>query len=60
MKRRRNEPGETMDIVWQTPANPPLREDYIFRDGKQNTEDYIFFCFAAEYFHFTVNSFPQV
>ena len=22
-----------MEIVWQTPANPPERHDYIFRDG---------------------------
>lgn len=33
MKRKRNGPDETMDIVWQTPANPPHRHDYIFRDG---------------------------
>lgn len=22
-----------MEIVWQTPANPPERHDYIFRNG---------------------------
>lgn len=29
-KRKR----EDMEIVWQTPANPPERHDYIFRNGK--------------------------
>lgn len=28
-KRKR----EDMEIVWQTPANPPERHDYIFRNG---------------------------
>ncbi|KAE9446033.1 hypothetical protein C3L33_21994, partial [Rhododendron williamsianum] len=31
MKRRREE--EEMEIVWQTPANPPERHDYIFRNA---------------------------
>lgn len=34
MKRKREEKNECMDIVWQTPANPPLPQDYIFRNGK--------------------------
>lgn len=25
-----------MEIVWQTPANPPERQDYIFRNGETN------------------------
>lgn len=25
-----------MEIVWQTPANPPERHDYIFRNGNFN------------------------
>lgn len=29
MKRNR----EVMNITWQTPANPPERHDYIFRNG---------------------------
>lgn len=28
------EEGKAMEIVWQTPANPPERHDYIFRNGK--------------------------
>lgn len=28
--------NNNMEIVWQTPANPPVKEDYIFRDGKLN------------------------
>ncbi|GMH23459.1 hypothetical protein Nepgr_025302 [Nepenthes gracilis] len=31
-----------MEIVWQTPANPPQREDYIFRDGRRNVKPYYF------------------
>ena len=34
MKRRRDEAAE-MEIVWQTPANPPERRDYIFRNGNK-------------------------
>lgn len=37
MKRKRGEKEEAaekkMEIVWQTPANPPEKHDYIFRDG---------------------------
>ncbi|EYU43033.1 hypothetical protein ABFS82_04G122600 [Erythranthe guttata] len=42
MKRKRNEAGETMEIVWQTPANPPQRQDYIFRDGIRYVKPYYF------------------
>lgn len=28
--------NNNMEIVWQTPANPPVKEDFIFRDGKLN------------------------
>lgn len=28
--------GTVMEIVWQTPANPPEPQDYIFRDGEMN------------------------
>lgn len=31
-----------MDIVWQTPANPPQRHDYIFRDGIRYVRPYYF------------------
>ncbi|KAJ1417875.1 Pseudouridine synthase, RsuA/RluB/C/D/E/F [Sesbania bispinosa] len=33
MKRKREGKVEGMDIVWQTPANPPQPQDYIFRNG---------------------------
>lgn len=41
MKRKREEEksgnnnsgNKDMEIVWQTPANPPQLQDYIFRDG---------------------------
>lgn len=26
--------NNNMEIVWQTPANPPEKHDYVFRDGK--------------------------
>ncbi|XP_057767531.1 RNA pseudouridine synthase 7 isoform X3 [Salvia miltiorrhiza] len=42
MKRKRSQPDETMDIVWQTPANPPHRQDYIFRDGVRYVRPYYF------------------
>ncbi|GFP91613.1 rna pseudouridine synthase 7 [Phtheirospermum japonicum] len=42
MKRKRNAPDETMEIVWQTPANPPQRQDYIFRDGIRYVRPYYF------------------
>ncbi|KAL6319206.1 hypothetical protein AAG906_013880 [Vitis piasezkii] len=41
MKRRRDEAAE-MEIVWQTPANPPERRDYIFRNGKRHVRPYYF------------------
>ncbi|GAB2249210.1 hypothetical protein Droror1_Dr00012569 [Drosera rotundifolia] len=31
-----------MEIVWQTPANPPRRDDYIFRDGRRHVRPYYF------------------
>ncbi|XP_058226454.1 RNA pseudouridine synthase 7 [Rhododendron vialii] len=40
MKRRREE--EEMEIVWQTPANPPERHDYIFRNGVRYVRPYHF------------------
>ncbi|KAK4773306.1 hypothetical protein SAY87_028325 [Trapa incisa] len=44
MKRNREEEEEKleMDIVWQTPADPPKRQDYIFRDGKRYVKPYYF------------------
>ncbi|XP_076912515.1 RNA pseudouridine synthase 7-like [Bidens hawaiensis] len=38
MKRNR----ENMEIVWQTPANPPQRHDYIFRNGIRYVKPYYF------------------
>ncbi|XP_059642965.1 RNA pseudouridine synthase 7 isoform X2 [Cornus florida] len=38
MKRKR----EDMEIVWQTPANPPERQDYIFRNGVRYVKPYYF------------------
>ncbi|KAL3502954.1 hypothetical protein ACH5RR_037403 [Cinchona calisaya] len=38
MKRTRDD----MDIVWQTPANPPELHDYIFRDGIRYVKPYYF------------------
>nr|XP_043636246.1 RNA pseudouridine synthase 7-like [Erigeron canadensis] len=38
MKRNR----ENMEIVWQTPANPPERHDYIFRNGIRYVKPYYF------------------
>ncbi|RZC59457.1 hypothetical protein C5167_006759 [Papaver somniferum] len=29
-------------IVWQTPANPPERQDYIFRNGRRHVKPYYF------------------
>ncbi|KAF9605220.1 hypothetical protein IFM89_014333 [Coptis chinensis] len=40
MKRKRGK-GD-MEIVWQTPANPPERHDYIFRNGKRHVRPYYF------------------
>ncbi|XP_009764245.1 RNA pseudouridine synthase 7 isoform X3 [Nicotiana tabacum] len=38
MKRKRGD----MEIVWQTPANPPERHDYIFRNGIRYVRPYYF------------------
>ncbi|XP_019253599.1 PREDICTED: RNA pseudouridine synthase 7 isoform X1 [Nicotiana attenuata] len=38
MKRKR----EDMEIVWQTPANPPERHDYVFRNGIRYVRPYYF------------------
>ncbi|KAA8542082.1 hypothetical protein F0562_023234 [Nyssa sinensis] len=38
MKRSREE----MQIVWETPANPPERHDYIFRNGTRYVRPYYF------------------
>ncbi|CAI9089675.1 OLC1v1024294C1 [Oldenlandia corymbosa var. corymbosa] len=38
MKRTRDQ----MEIVWQTPANPPERHDYIFRNGIRYVRPYYF------------------
>ncbi|XP_010249119.1 PREDICTED: RNA pseudouridine synthase 7 isoform X2 [Nelumbo nucifera] len=38
LKRKRAE----MEIVWQTPANPPERHDYIFRNGRRHVKPYYF------------------
>ncbi|XP_049934630.1 RNA pseudouridine synthase 7 isoform X1 [Nymphaea colorata] len=29
-------------IVWETPLNPPKREDYVFKDGKRLVKPYFF------------------
>lgn len=42
MKRKMSEADENMEIVWQTPANPPHRQDYIFRDGVRYVKPYYF------------------
>ncbi|XP_055961187.1 RNA pseudouridine synthase 7 isoform X2 [Mercurialis annua] len=46
MKRKRgggeDNKNDTMEIVWQTPANPPLKDDYIFRDGRRHVRPYYF------------------
>ncbi|XP_043687041.1 RNA pseudouridine synthase 7-like isoform X2 [Telopea speciosissima] len=31
-----------MEIVWQTPANPPERQDYIFSNGRRHVRPYYF------------------
>ncbi|RWR80068.1 RNA pseudouridine synthase 7 [Cinnamomum micranthum f. kanehirae] len=30
------------NIVWQTPANPPEPNDYIFRNGRRHVRPYYF------------------
>ncbi|XP_073225365.1 RNA pseudouridine synthase 7 isoform X2 [Cicer arietinum] len=42
MMKRKREEKECMDIVWQTPANPPLPQDYIFRNGTRYVRPYYF------------------
>lgn len=46
MKRKKREEEEVeekkMEIVWQTPANPPEKQDYIFRNGKRHVRPYYF------------------
>lgn len=34
--------SNSMDIVWQTPANSPLRDDYIFHKGRRHVKPYYF------------------
>ncbi|XP_018721502.2 RNA pseudouridine synthase 7, partial [Eucalyptus grandis] len=40
-EREKEERGE-MEIVWQTPANPPERQDYIFHKGRRLVRPYYF------------------
>ncbi|KAF7834067.1 RNA pseudouridine synthase 7 [Senna tora] len=42
MKRKREGEEKSMDIVWQTPANPPEAHDYIFRNGRRYVRPYYF------------------
>ncbi|KAK2662304.1 hypothetical protein Ddye_000878 [Dipteronia dyeriana] len=46
MKREREgenqDHSKQMEIVWQTPANPPEKHDYIFRDGRRHVRPYYF------------------
>ncbi|XP_038684188.1 RNA pseudouridine synthase 7-like isoform X2 [Tripterygium wilfordii] len=45
MKRKREEEeanGESMEIVWQTPANPPEKHDYILLNGMRYVRPYYF------------------
>ncbi|KAH7578541.1 hypothetical protein ACOSP7_000142 [Xanthoceras sorbifolium] len=46
MKRKREAENEhhnkQMEIVWQTPANPPEKHDYVFRDGRRHVRPYYF------------------
>ncbi|KAG2678471.1 hypothetical protein I3760_11G003400 [Carya illinoinensis] len=41
-KRKTREREEGMEIVWQTPANPPEPQDYIFRNGRRHVLPYYF------------------
>ncbi|XP_010536597.1 PREDICTED: RNA pseudouridine synthase 7 [Tarenaya hassleriana] len=34
--------GMSADIVWQTPANPPQKQDYIFHNGRRHVRPYYF------------------
>ncbi|GMN56577.1 hypothetical protein TIFTF001_025696 [Ficus carica] len=48
MKRKKRgeeeeeEEEKKMEIVWQTPANPPEKQDYIFCNGKRHVRPYYF------------------
>ncbi|CAN1318137.1 RNA pseudouridine synthase 7 [Linum perenne] len=48
MKKRKRDGGgrrskeRDMEIVWQTPANPPEMQDYIFRNGRRHVKPYYF------------------
>ncbi|PIA41956.1 hypothetical protein AQUCO_02100063v1 [Aquilegia coerulea] len=49
MKRKRGDcsssgtaNNKSMEIVWQSPANPPERHDYIFHDGRRHVRPYYF------------------
>ncbi|XP_021775817.1 RNA pseudouridine synthase 7-like [Chenopodium quinoa] len=37
-----NTTANDMNIVWQTPANPPLRDDYICLNGRRHVKPYYF------------------
>ncbi|CAM8899030.1 unnamed protein product [Rhodiola kirilowii] len=39
MKRKRD---DEMEIVWQTPANPPEKNDYVFVNGRRHVKPYYF------------------
>ncbi|XP_030937434.1 RNA pseudouridine synthase 7 isoform X2 [Quercus lobata] len=44
-KRKREEEAgnnNSMEIVWQTPANPPEPQDYILRNGRRHVRPYYF------------------
>ncbi|XP_065872853.1 RNA pseudouridine synthase 7 [Euphorbia lathyris] len=45
MKRKREKEEENkngMEIVWQTPANPPGKHDYVFLNGRRHVRPYYF------------------
>ncbi|KAF6161556.1 hypothetical protein GIB67_009435 [Kingdonia uniflora] len=42
MKRKSESESEMENIVYQTPANPPERQDYIFLNGKRHVRPYHF------------------
>ncbi|XP_027330461.1 RNA pseudouridine synthase 7 isoform X1 [Abrus precatorius] len=42
MMKRKREEKEDMDIVWQTPANPPHPHDYVVRNGIRFVKPYYF------------------
>ena len=47
-KRKREEQEGSMEIVWQTPANPPEPHDYVFRNGNQNQNQNLALQFAKK------------